>query len=122
MRSLDPDFNYGEFALIPGLAGRSGPALDRLKVGHEMTTSRTTKAASKKVAIATVPRRRAEVLQQPLQDPVDLEEMLAQRARAFDGHLMDERLGPASCHRSQANPPTCVFAGYLMAGPPETSC
>lgn len=84
MRSLDPDFNYGEFALIPGLARRSGQALDRLKGGHEMTTSRTTKAPSKKVA--TVPRRSAEILQQPLQDPVDLEEMPAQPARAFDVH------------------------------------
>ena len=84
--------------------------------------ARTTKAASKEVAIATVPRRRAEVLQRPMQDPVDLEEMPTQPARAFDGHLIDERTGHASCHRSQANPPTCVFAGYLMAGPPEASC
>lgn len=46
----------------------------------------------------------------------------AQPARTFDGHLMDERPGPASCHHSHANPLACVFAGYLLADPPETSC
>ena len=42
-----------------------------------MTTSRGKKAASKKTAIARVFGRRAEVLQQPLQNPVALVEMPA---------------------------------------------
>lgn len=42
-----------------------------------MTTSRGKKAASKKGAIARVSGRRAEVLQQPLQDPVALADMPA---------------------------------------------
>jgi hypothetical protein len=42
-----------------------------------VTTSRGNKAASKKGAIARASGRRAEVLQQPLQNPVALEEMPA---------------------------------------------
>ncbi len=42
-----------------------------------MATSRGKEAASKKGSIARVSARRAEVLQQPLQNPVALEEMPA---------------------------------------------